>query len=48
MIPIELTEPSPSTMTMTEESCEFARKAELDLAKEDREKAKVKEESFKQ
>ena len=48
MIPIELTDPSLRTMTMTEESNELAWRAELNLPKEDREKAKEKEEAIKQ
>ena len=48
MIPIELLEPSPRISTMIEESNQLARRAELDLVEEDREKARIKEETIKQ
>ena len=48
MILIELSEPSPRIITMIEESNKLAQRTELDLIKEDREKAKVKEEVIKQ
>ena len=48
VIPIELSELSPRIITMTEESYEDARRVELDLVQEDKEKAKIKEEAIKQ
>ena len=48
IIPINLSESSPRTITMTKESNELARRAQLDLVKEDRVKAKVKVEAIKQ
>ena len=48
VIPIELSEPSLRIITMAEESNENARRVELDLAEEDRKKAKIKEEAIKQ
>ena len=47
MIPIELSEPSLRTIIMLEESNELAQRAELDLIKEEREKARIKEEAIK-
>ena len=48
VIPIELLEPTPSTITMTEKSNEDARRVELDPVEEEREKAKIKQEATKQ
>ena len=48
MIPIELSKPSSRTITMIEEYNELTGKAGLDLVKEDRENARVKEEAIKQ
>ena len=48
VIPIELSKLSPRIITMTEESYEDARRVELDLVQEDKEKAKIKEEAIKQ
>ena len=44
---IELSEPSLRIITVTEESNELARRAKLDQIKEDRERARVKEEAIK-
>ena len=43
MIPIELAEPSVRIMTMIKESNEFVRRAELNLAEENRERARIHE-----
>ena len=48
VIPIELSEPSLRIITMTEESNEDTRRAELDLVKEEKEKARIKEDAIKQ
>ena len=48
MIPVELTKPSTRTMVISKEGNELARRAELDLIKEDREKGCIQDETMKQ
>ena len=47
VIPIELSKPSSRIITMMEESNEDARSVELDMVKEEREKARIKKEAIK-
>ena len=47
VIPIELSEQSSRIITIVEESNEDARRAELDLVKEGKERARIKEEAIK-
>ena len=48
MIPIKLSQSSSRTITMTGESNELTRRAELDLVKKDRVKARANVEAIKQ
>ena len=48
VIPIELSKPTSRIITITEKSNENARRVELDLVEEEREKDRIKEEAIKQ